>query len=54
MSLGVFAELVGQDEAVETLRRAAADAADIVRAAHGTAPARTAPVGRAALPAPAR
>ncbi|MFB6397251.1 DNA polymerase III subunit delta', partial [Polymorphospora sp. 2-325] len=34
MSLGVFAELVGQDEAVETLRRAAADAAGIVRAAH--------------------
>ncbi|MEV0394534.1 DNA polymerase III subunit delta' [Polymorphospora rubra] len=38
MSLGVFAELVGQDEAVETLRRAAADAADIVRAAHGDSP----------------
>ncbi|HEY0700640.1 MAG TPA: DNA polymerase III subunit delta' [Micromonospora sp.] len=46
----VFAELVGQDEAVDTLRRVAHAAADLVRAAAGGGPA--APAGGAGRPAP--
>ncbi|MEV4722909.1 DNA polymerase III subunit delta', partial [Micromonospora humida] len=38
----VFAELVGQDDAVDTLRRAAASAAAVLRAAHLPAPSATA------------
>jgi DNA polymerase-3 subunit delta' len=39
----VFADLVGQDEAVATLRRAAASAAALVRAAAPARPADTGP-----------